>query len=318
MVRLVDNIRRTSSLYTKIRKSGGNFADDPEFVQHNTSYYRWTDKLPPHLQIEFNPDGSAPVLPFHFAANLQCYHWLSVVMHHRPQLSSSAGIHDMAWKNTIITCYSAATKICRLHEAILQHWGLNGLLCMQRGINTAIYTILTCAMLHLVSHAVTTTLNHKANTRQVAITSPDPELNSNAKDYFTRHMRILEQCSSSWPMPAMQVQIDSIRQAFSANLNRPFELRQNFPFGSPARSDRSSPPSDVPFTEQHYGHTMNSRRHWSAFDTAPLTPPATASSIAAASDYANSQTYGTPDPTQTYTHAQPEPQMQWDPSAVFE
>lgn len=151
MVRIVKNIRQTSSIYTRARKSGTDLADDPDFVRHNTSYYRWTEGLPRHLQIDFKANTSAPWIPFHFAANLHCYHWLGVIMQHRPQLQSDAGINDRAWKHTIITCYSAATKICRLHEAILEQWGLNGLLCMLRGINTAIYTILTCTMLHLVS-----------------------------------------------------------------------------------------------------------------------------------------------------------------------
>lgn len=155
---------------------------------------------------------------------------------------------------------------------------------------------------------------------KVAITSPDPELNTNAKDYFTRHMRILEQCSSSWPMPAIQVQIDSIRQAFSANLKKPFELRPNFPFGSPAQSDRSSPPNDfAAFPEQNYSQSMSARHRWSSYDTAPLTPPSTASTINGATNY-STQVYNTPDTSQqqAYTQAQPDPQMQWDPSAVFE
>ncbi len=79
----------------------------------------------------------------------------------------------------------------------------------------------------------------------MALTSPDPELSLDAPDYFTRHMRILEQCSRSWPMPEMQLQIDSLRLAFSADMNRPFELRANFPYGSPGRSSKTSSPVEA-------------------------------------------------------------------------
>lgn len=47
-------------------------------------------------------------------------------------------------------CYESSKKICRLQEAIFHTFGLSGLLCMQRGINFVIYTVLTCTMIHLV------------------------------------------------------------------------------------------------------------------------------------------------------------------------
>lgn len=77
---------------------------------------------------------------------------------------------------------------------------------------------------------------------QVALTSPDPQLNSDAREYFTRHMRILEKCMGAWPMPDMQRQVDSIRQAFSADVRKPFVLKPSFPYGSPSSSTHSSPP----------------------------------------------------------------------------
>lgn len=46
----------------------------------------------------------------------------------------------------------------------------------------------------------------------------------------------------AWPMPDMQHQIDSIREAFSADTRKPFVLRPSFPYGSPQSTARPSPP----------------------------------------------------------------------------
>jgi hypothetical protein len=91
----------------------------------------------------------------------------------------------------------------------------------------------------------------------VAITSPDPDLNSEARDYFTRHMRILEKVMGSWPMPDMQKQIDSVREAFSADVRKPFVLKPSFPYGSPHSATHPSPPgrqldSQMPHSQVSY------------------------------------------------------------------
>lgn len=85
---------------------------------------------------------------------------------------------------------------------------------------------------------------------QVAVTSPDPDLNSQARDYFTRHMRILEKCMSAWPMADMQKQIDSVREAFSADVRKPFVLKPTFPYGSPNSATHPSPPGRPPLDSQ--------------------------------------------------------------------
>jgi hypothetical protein len=77
------------------------------------------------------------------------------------------------------------------------------------------------------------------------MTSPDPDLNRDSRDYFTRHMRILEKVMAAWPMPELQKQIDAVREAFSADLRRPFVLKPSFPYGSPA-SSHSTPPRSSP------------------------------------------------------------------------
>lgn len=91
-------------------------------------------------------------------------------------------------------------------------------------------------------------------------------------------MRILESCTSSWPMPEMQAQIDALRVAFSANTNKPFELRASFPYGSPGSTVtiQSSPPMDVPY--QHESQYQQSSREQSAQThySQPITPPISA------------------------------------------
>lgn len=87
---------------------------------------------------------------------------------------------------------------------------------------------------------------------KVALTSPDPELNTDARDFFTRHMRMLEKCTSSWPMPDihMQQQIDALREAFSADTRKPFVLKPTFPYGSPAATTNRTPPRGMQYRPQ--------------------------------------------------------------------
>jgi hypothetical protein len=62
-------------------------------------------------------------------------------------------------------------------------------------------------------------------------------------------MRILEKCTSSWPMPDMQRQIDALREAFSANVRKPFVLKPSFPYGSPGAPVGHSPVSNKPYRQ---------------------------------------------------------------------
>lgn len=111
----------------------------------------------------------------------------------------------------------------------------------------------------------------------MAITSPDPELNTDARDYFTRHMRILEQCMQAWPMPEMQMQVNQLREAFSADVNRPFELKRGFPFESPSPSVgglQPSPPLEhlpQPMLTRH--ESLGHRVQQIPYNPAPMTPP---------------------------------------------
>ncbi|KAF2013414.1 hypothetical protein BU24DRAFT_349768 [Aaosphaeria arxii CBS 175.79] len=227
-IRIVKNIQQTTLTYGRLRKRTDDWAMDPNFVQHNVDYPMWMRELPEDMQIMYPPDGSAPWIPSHYIANMHCYHYLGVIMHVRPQLQAVSDSYDEVWKQHMLTCYSAAKNMCKLQEAILKTYGLPGLLCMVRGISFTIYSVLTCTMLHLV-----------------AITCPDPELSNDAREFFVRHMRILETCKPAWPMPEMHQQVDNLRQAFSADVTKPFELKPTFPFGSPQVATQSSPLSNA-------------------------------------------------------------------------
>ncbi|KAL8828983.1 MAG: hypothetical protein Q9170_006362 [Blastenia crenularia] len=259
LVRNVRNVRHLHDTYGKIKKQK-DWASDPKFTSLNPEAISWVDNLPKDFQVEY-PDGDAPPwLANHFVGNMHSYYHLNVIMVHRPQLmSSSSFTAGGSWKKHMEVCYDSAKKMCRLQEAVFHSFGLNGLLCMQRGINFVIYSVLTCTMIHLV-----------------AITSPDPDFNKDAKEYFTRHMRLLENCTSAWPMPEMQASIDALREAFSADISQPFRLRATFPYGSPRptlRPTESVESKYHPSLDRQYSHEQALPHH---YGTQPLTPPISA------------------------------------------
>ncbi len=118
-----------------------------------------------------------------------------------------------------------------------------------------------------------------ANILQVAIVSPDPELNTDAREFFTRHMRIMEQVMEVWPMPELQTQLDTVREAFSADTRRAFVLKPSFPYGSPHPSNKSSPPHIPSGAYQgNAGRSGSLDQHLDAHSSLcyvnnPMTPP---------------------------------------------
>ncbi|KAF1997470.1 hypothetical protein P154DRAFT_280960 [Amniculicola lignicola CBS 123094] len=257
-IRVAKNVQKTTVMYGRLKKKRSDWATSPEFVAHNADFPVWLRELPEDMQIVYPQDGSAPWIPSHYVANMHCYHYLGVIMHLRPQLHALSDSFDGIWKQHMIACYSAAKNMCKLQEAILKTYGLPGMLCMMRGISFTVYAVLTCTMLHLV-----------------AITCPDAELNNDAREFFVRHMRILETCYPAWPMPEMHEQVDNLRQAFSADVTKPFELKPTFPYGSPQVATQSSPLSN----DGSYRSRLPS--HHSALDQPgqlnyhahPITPP---------------------------------------------
>lgn len=141
-------------VYSRIHKHK-DWGCDPDFVQINPEASAWLNELPADLSVNETPDGSPPWLSSPFIGNLHSYYHLSVILLHRPQLThhEPTGM-DGQWKHHMVLCYNSAKSLCRLQEAVLQSFGLNGLQCMQRGINFTLYCILSCIVLHLVSCAL--------------------------------------------------------------------------------------------------------------------------------------------------------------------
>ncbi|EFR01979.1 hypothetical protein MGYG_04981 [Nannizzia gypsea CBS 118893] len=195
------NIRRIVDVFHKVKKTK-DWGANPQFARNNPLFEAWYSSLPPDLMVTYPPDGSPPWIPSHFVANMHSHFELAKIMLHRPQfVAASSFPAGGEWRHHFSICYSSAKALCRLQEALISSFGVSGFLCMQRGINFSIYCILTSVMLHLV-----------------AITSPDPEFNKDSRSYFTRHMRS---------------QLAALRLAFSADTNKPFELKPTFPYGSP-------------------------------------------------------------------------------------
>ena len=149
-VRNVRSIRLMTDTYHKLKKQK-DWGADPRFMENNPLFSDWLASLPSDLQVTYPPDGSAPWLPSHFVGNMHSHFHLGIIMLHRPQLLASKSFATGGeWRTHMSLCYSSAKTLCRLQEAILDSFGLSGLLYMQRGINFTIYCILTCTMLHLV------------------------------------------------------------------------------------------------------------------------------------------------------------------------
>ena len=152
-VRNARNIRLAVDAAHRAKKKK-DWGLDANFVAFNENFKNWPLELPPDLRITLPEDGSPPFLPSHFIGNMHSHYRLGIVMLYRPQLAASKNFStDAAWKHHMGLCYESAKILCRLQEAILQKFGLTGLLCMLRGINFTIYAILTCTMVHLVIDA---------------------------------------------------------------------------------------------------------------------------------------------------------------------
>ncbi|KAH6650595.1 hypothetical protein F5144DRAFT_52094 [Chaetomium tenue] len=247
LTRIVRTVGRMARTYGRLKKSK-EWGINPEFAQLDPSMSAWLAGLPADLTLTYPTDESPPWIPSAFVGNLHSYYYLSIILYNRPPLAVlTPSMPGGQWKQHMLVSYNAAKMLCRCQEAVVNSFGLNGLQCMQRGINFTIYAVLASIVLHLV-----------------AITSPDPDLNSQARDYFTRHMRILEKCMGAWPMPDMQKQIDSVREAFSADVRKPFVLKPTFPYGSPHSATHPSPP----------GRPLDSQMSHSqvSYTNHPLTP----------------------------------------------
>ena len=143
-----------------------------------------------------------------------------------------------------------------------------------------------------------------------------------ARDFFTRHMRILENCLSAWPQPGMEAQINALRVAFSANIKKPFELKPSFPYGSPSDRYSSSPPTESP---PHHasiptGHGQLIPQPPSSYITPPISAHGTDSKPESphySSQYIPESTYGQMPPSQYQRQPFMQDQSQWNPTPII-
>lgn len=151
LARTAVNIRRAVQTYREL-KDTKDWGMHPKFLANNRVFDEWPNALPASLQLSLPMDGQPPKIPSHFIANLHSYYHLARIMLQRPQLMAfkSLDAENSTWTKHMMSCYQSAKTLCRLQEAILLRYGLPGLLCMQRGINFTIYSILTCIMLDMV------------------------------------------------------------------------------------------------------------------------------------------------------------------------
>ena len=146
-------------------------------------------------------------------------------------------------------------------------------------------------------------------------------------------MRILEACIKAWPMQEMRVQIDALREAFSADKSKAFELKASFPYGTPSESYRSSPSVDPayhspPVSENEPVVPQRAQNYFFQ----PMTPPISAASrdsgfgspyppnnpgVTSTSNGANDggAQYSTEYAQPTLTTAE---DIQWNPTPIFQ
>jgi hypothetical protein len=150
LAKVARSVARMARAYGRLKKNK-EWGINPEFVQHDPSLDAWLTGLPADLAISYPSDGSPPWLPSAFVGNAHSYYYLSIILFNRPQLAvlSPSGPGGQ-WKHHMLVSYNAAKMLCRLQEAVMNSFGLNGLQCMQRGINFTIYAVLGCIVLHLV------------------------------------------------------------------------------------------------------------------------------------------------------------------------
>jgi hypothetical protein len=137
-------------------------------------------------------------------------------------------------------------------------------------------------------------------------------------------MRILEQCTPHWPMPEVHAQINGLRDAFSADTSRAFELKPSFPFGSPNSQNIPSPLTDGAYNPQpvNHGISLEPASQINYTIVQPITPPVSTTDECPKADSPVVQSLAmmapqehTPQPS---VHHQEGYQGHWNPSKIFE
>lgn len=147
------NIRRTVRGYRRHQKRGGDWSFHPDYTSVEDDFRKWAMEIPDDLRVSLPKDDSLPWIPSPFVGHMNAYYHLSFIIHHRPQIHHlMESVNGDAWRPYLLTCLTSARNVCRIIESMLQSFGTEGLRSMLRGISFTIYAILTCTMLHLVSH----------------------------------------------------------------------------------------------------------------------------------------------------------------------
>ena len=136
-VRAIRNVRTISDAYVKVKQEK-EWSSHPIIASLNPLFPRWLDELPEDMQIYYPPDGSPPLIHNHYVANIHCYYHLSILILHRPQLMASSFTNGTSWKEHMSMSYASAKSICRVQEALLQTYGINAFLYMQRGMQPSL------------------------------------------------------------------------------------------------------------------------------------------------------------------------------------
>lgn len=125
-------------------------------------------------------------------------------------------------------------------------------------------------------------------------------------------------------MPEMQAQIDALREAFSADMNKPFELRRTFPYGSPGAPLQPSPPIDMDYNTQPLSRNSSiEHQRRVCYINQPITPPISAGhgdskdDSPAAQSFAMMTTVPRPHHLMANSMTMADP-ITWNPTRIFE
>ena len=153
LLRLVYEIRNTLEIYRDFRKkSGAAYCMEPQYIAVDTAYVKWHQTLPQDAKITVPKDGFEPWVSTPFLGNLHSYYYLSLIMHHRPQVHYlMEEVGGESYKRYMLICLNSAKILCRIQESMFRTLGPAGFEAMLRGMSFTIYALLTCTMLHLVS-----------------------------------------------------------------------------------------------------------------------------------------------------------------------
>lgn len=123
-------------------------------------------------------------------------------------------------------------------------------------------------------------------------------------------------------MPEIQVQIDSLRLAFSADISRPFELKPTFPYGSPSEPYQPSPPPfDSPYNAPQINQIPGAYSSRVGYSTNAITPPISATTEDSKADLSQLQAFGMMQPNPINQHQFNAPlvdENSWDPTRIFQ